>query len=38
MLGSDIEAGLLPNDMKLIGEMVQNICYDNAAEYFSISI
>jgi glucuronate isomerase len=34
ILGSEIEKGLIPNDMKLIGGMVQNICYNNAKEYF----
>ncbi len=35
MLGNDIENGLIPNDEKLIGSMVQNICYNNAKEYFN---
>jgi glucuronate isomerase len=34
MLGSDIEAGLLPDDEALVGKMVRNICFDNAAAYF----
>jgi glucuronate isomerase len=34
ILGSEIENGLIPNDMKLIGGMVQNICYNNAKKYF----
>ena len=33
-LASDIERGLLPNDTKFIGEMVQDICYNNAKRYF----
>lgn len=35
ILGNDIENGLIPNDEKLIGTMVQNICYYNAKEYFN---
>ncbi len=34
LLGSEIQQGLLPNDVDLIGRMVQNICYHNAAGYF----
>lgn len=34
LLGNDIEKGLLPNDIKLIGEMVKDISYNNAKNYF----
>ncbi len=34
ILGSDVEAGLLPNDMNLLGKMVQDISYFNAKNYF----
>jgi glucuronate isomerase len=34
ILGNDIEKGLIPNDMKLIGGIVQEICYYNAKRYF----
>lgn len=34
MLGSEIENGELPNDIDWIGKMVQDICYNNAKEYF----
>ena len=34
VLGQDIENGLLPKDMQLIGKMVQDISYGNAARYF----
>jgi len=37
-LGTDIENGELPHDMKLIGGMVQDICYNNAVEYFGIEV
>ncbi len=36
MLGADIEAGLIPADRKLIGSMVENICYNNAANFFGM--
>lgn len=34
LLGNDVEMGLVPNDMELLGTMVENICYNNANEYF----
>ncbi len=34
LLGDDIENGEIPNDMKWNGQIVQNICYYNAKEYF----
>lgn len=34
MFGKDIEAGLLPNDEKWMGKIIQDICYNNAKEYF----
>jgi glucuronate isomerase len=35
LLGNDVENGLIPNDMKLLGQMVEDICYNNAKKYFS---
>jgi glucuronate isomerase len=37
MLGTDVENGELPNDIELLGQMVQNICYYNAVSYFGIT-
>lgn len=34
LLGNDVENGELPNDIALLGQLVQNICYNNAQEYF----
>jgi glucuronate isomerase len=34
LLGDEIENGELPNDIAWIGQMVQNICYNNTKEYF----
>jgi glucuronate isomerase len=36
VLGEEIQKGELPNDMKLIGLMVEAICYKNAKNYFKI--
>jgi glucuronate isomerase len=35
IVGNDIEKGLVPNDMELLGGMVANICYFNARNYFN---
>jgi glucuronate isomerase len=34
ILGKEIERGLIPNDMQLLGGMVKDICYFNAKRYF----
>lgn len=34
LLGSDLEAGLLPDDMELVGDLVRRLCYQNAERYF----
>jgi len=36
VLGEEIQKGELPNDMELIGPMVEAICYKNAKNYFKI--
>jgi glucuronate isomerase len=36
ILGREIERGLIPNDMKLVGGMVEDICYRNARDYFGL--
>ena len=35
LFGNDVENGLLPNDMDLISQVVEDICYNNAKNYFS---
>ncbi len=34
MLGTEMEQGLIPDDMDLVAPMVRAICYDNAKNYF----
>lgn len=36
MIGEWVEIGEAPNDMKLLGKMVQNICFYNAKTYFGV--
>jgi len=38
LLGNDVESGLLPRDMKLLGQMVEDISFNNAKSYFGIDI
>ncbi|WP_163714220.1 glucuronate isomerase [Mangrovibacterium lignilyticum] len=35
LLGDDVENGEIPYDMDLLGSMVENICFNNAKEYFN---
>jgi glucuronate isomerase len=37
ILGKEIEKGLIPNDLKFIGSMIQDICYYNAKKYFGFA-
>jgi len=34
LLGTDVENGELPNDIALLGQTVEDICYQNANQYF----
>jgi len=36
LLGREVENGELPNDEKLLGTMVQNVCYRNAEQYLGL--
>jgi glucuronate isomerase len=38
LLGDDVENGELPHDIELIGDMVKDICYRNAVDYFGIEV
>ena len=38
LIGEWVEAGEAPNDIELLGKMVQNICYHNARDYFGIDL
>ncbi len=38
LLGNDVENGEIPADMALLGQMVENICFNNAVEYFSVEL
>ncbi len=36
LLGEDIEKGEVPNDIELVGNMVKDISYNNAEQYFNL--
>jgi glucuronate isomerase len=38
LLGSDMARGRIPDDMELVGRMVRDICYNNAARYFGFEL
>ena len=38
ILGNDVKAGLIPTDVKLLGKMVENICFNNAKKYFPMEL
>jgi glucuronate isomerase len=38
LLGRDVENGQLPNDDKLLGNMVRNICFSNSREYLGLEL
>jgi len=38
MLGNDVETGLLPDDFDLLGKIVEDICFNNAKNYFPMKL
>jgi glucuronate isomerase len=38
LIGTDVENGEIPADMELLGQMVENICFNNAADYFGVEL
>jgi glucuronate isomerase len=38
LLGGEMENGQLPDDPALMGKMVEDICYNNAKDYFGIEL
>jgi len=37
-LGTQLEQGLLPNDMSLLRQMLEDICFNNAKNYFPMEM
>jgi len=38
LIGDDVENGELPNDMELLSEIVENICFNNARDYLGLDL
>ncbi|GLB48036.1 glucuronate isomerase [Neptunitalea lumnitzerae] len=38
LFGDEIKRGELPNDIEWIGKIIQDICYNNAKEYFNFPV
>jgi len=38
LLGHDMDAGEIPNDEKLVGGMVCNICFANAEKFLGLEL
>jgi len=38
LLGQDMDKGMIPHDFTLVGSMVRDICYNNAARYFGFNL
>jgi glucuronate isomerase len=38
LLGEDMEKGLLPDSLDMVGALLRNICYKNAKDYFGLWI
>jgi len=38
IIGNDVEQGLLPGDIELLGKMIEDICFNNAERYFAMSL
>ena len=38
LIGGWVDEGEAPRDMALLGRMVQDICYNNAARYFEMGL
>jgi glucuronate isomerase len=36
LLGNDVANGEVPEDMALLGQMVENICFNNSCEYLGL--
>ncbi|MGO8836740.1 MAG: glucuronate isomerase, partial [Limisphaerales bacterium] len=38
LIGRDVENGLIPDDEKLTGPIIRNICYANAEQYMAFPV
>lgn len=38
VVGEEVENGELPRDMELVGDMIRRICFQNAADFFALTL
>jgi glucuronate isomerase len=38
LIGTDVEKGVLPNDLSLLGGLVKDVCFRNARGYFGFEL
>jgi glucuronate isomerase len=38
MIGNDVTRGLLPDDRRLLGDLVQDVCFRNVRQYFGFQV
>ena len=38
MLGNDVARGVIPDDVELLGTLVRDVSYNNAARYFGFDV
>jgi len=38
LLGNEVEKGELPNEEKLLGSVIRNICFENARQYLGLEL
>lgn len=38
LLGREMESGELPDDAKMIGALIEKVCYKNAERYFGLQL
>jgi len=36
LVGTDVENGVIPNDEKMLKDLIEHVCYHNAREYFGL--
>ena len=36
LIGNDVEMGEIPDDKEMLGRLVEDICYNNAKQYFGL--
>jgi glucuronate isomerase len=38
LIGSDVEQGLVPDDEELVGKLIEDVCFNNAKNFFGLEV